>query len=141
VGFSLVAAFAVIGVTILISIEILTGAILPVLTDFDDSYEEMIERKIDRTQTKINITNVSTSVNGSNYDYNITVENAGSITLNTADFIILINGTKQQFFCLDPYLYPKKNSYFNVYNLSGSGTKLLKVITENGISDYYQYIV
>lgn len=140
-GFSLVAAFAVIGVTTLISIEILTGSILPTLNDFDDSYNEMIERKINRVQTKINITNVSTSVNGTNYDHNITVENTGSITLKTADFTILINGTKQHFICLNPYLYPEKNSYFNIYNLSGSGTKLLKVITDNGISDYYQYTI
>ncbi len=140
-GFSLVAAFAVIGVTALISIEILTGAILPALTDFEDSYEEMIERKIDKVQTKINITNVSTSVNGTNYDHNITVENIGSISLRTCDFTILINGTKQQFICSDPYLYPEQNSYFIIYNLSGSGTKLLKVITDNGISDYYQYTI
>jgi len=141
VGFSLVAAFAVIGVTALISIEILTGAILPALTDFEDSYEEMIERKIDKVQTKINITNVSTSVNGTNYDHNITVENIGSISLRTSDFTILINGTKQQFICSDPYLYPEQNSYFFIYNLSGSGTKLLKVITDKGISDYCQYTI
>ena len=140
-GFSLVAAFAVIGVTALISIEILTGAILPALTDFEDSYEEMIERKIDKVQTKINITNVSTSVNGTNYDHNITVENIGSISLRTSDFTILINGTKQQFICSDPYLYPEQNSYFIIYNLSGSGTKLLKVITDKGISDYCQYTI
>ena len=140
-GFSLVAAFAVIGVTALISIEILTGAILPALTDFEDSYEKMIERKIDRVQTKINITNVSTSVNGTNYDYNITVENIGSISLKTVDFTILINGTKQQYICSDPYLYPEQNSYFIIYNLSGSGMKLLKVVTDNGISDYCQYTI
>ena len=140
-GFSLVAAFAVIGVTVLISIEIFTGAMLPTLTDFDGSYDEMIERKIDRVQTNINITNVSTLVNGSNYDHNITVKNTGSVTLKTTDFTILINGTKQQFICLDPYLYPQRNSYFIIHNISGSGTKLLKVITNNGISDFYQFTV
>jgi archaellum component FlaF (FlaF/FlaG flagellin family) len=141
VGFSLVAAFSVIGVTALISIEIFTGAILPTLTDFDDSYDEMIERKIDRIQTMINITNVSNSVNGSNYDHNITVKNKGSVTLKTIDFTILINGTKQQFISSKLYLYPEQNSYFNIYNISGSGTKILKVITNNGISDYYQYTI
>lgn len=140
-GFSLVASFAVIGVSILISIEILMGAILPIITDIDDSYDHMVDRKIDRVQTDINITAVSTSVNGSNYDHNISLENTGSVTLNTSDFTILIDGTKQPFSCSDPYLYPEKTTYFNIDNLPGSGAKKLKVITDNGISDYYEYTI
>ena len=140
-GFSLAAAFAVIGVSILISIEILTGSLLPTITDFDDSYEDMIEREIDRVQTDINITNVSTSANNSNYDHNITLENTGSVTLKTSDFTILINGTIQQFSCSNSYLYPEKIVYFNIYNLAGNGSKRLKVVTDNGISDYYEYTI
>lgn len=140
-GFSLVAAFAVIGVSILIAIEIFIGSMHPAITDIDDSYDDMIDRNVDRVQTDINITGVSVSVNGSNYDHNITLENAGSITLNTDDFIILINGTFQQFSCSDTYLYPEKETYFNIYNLTGSGIKRLKVVTDNGISDYYEYSV
>lgn len=140
-GFSLAAAFAVIGVSILISIEILTGSLLPTITDFDDSYEDMIEREIDRVQTDINITSVSTSANNSNYDHNITLENTGGVTLKTSDFTILINGTVQQFSCSNSYLYPEKIVYFNIYNLAGNGSKRLKVVTDNGISDYYEYTI
>jgi len=139
VGFSLVAAFAVIGVSILIAIEIFIGGLLPAITDIDDSYDDMVDRTVDRVQTDINITGVSVSVNGSNYDHNITLENTGSVTLNTDDFTILINGTFQQFSCSDTYLYPEKETYFNIFNLPGSGIKRLKVITDNGISDYYEY--
>ena len=85
-GFSLSASFAVIGVSILISIEILTGSLIPTITDIDDSYNEMIDRGISKIQTDINITEVNTSTNGSNYDYNITVENSGSISLEAGDF-------------------------------------------------------
>ena len=138
-GFSLVAAFAVIGVSILIAIEIFIGSLLPAITDIDDSYNDMVDRTVDRVQTDINITGVSVSVNGSNYDHNITLENTGSVTLNTDDFTILINGTFQQFSCLDTYLYPEKETYFNISNLPGSGIKRLKVITDNSISDYYEY--
>lgn len=138
-GFSLVAAFAVIGVSVLIAIEIFIGSLLPAITDIDDSYNDMVDRTVDRVQTDINITGVSVSVNGSNYDHNITLENTGSVTLNTDDFTILINGTFQQFSCSDTYLYPEKETYFNISNLPGSGIKRLKVITDNGISDYYEY--
>ena len=138
-GFSLVAAFAVIGVSILIAIEIFIGSLLPAITDIDDSYNDMVDRTVDRVQTDINITGVSVSVNGSNYDHNITLENTGCVTLNTDDFTILINGTFQQFSCSDTYLYPEKETYFNISNLPGGGIKRLKVITDNGISDYYEY--
>ena len=140
-GFSLIAASAVIGVSILISIEILTGSVLPTITDLDDSYDDMVDRSVDKVQTDINITDVSTYANDSNYDHNITLENTGSITLKTSDFVILINGTMQQFSCSDSYLHPEKETYFNVTNVAGSGNKRLKVITDNGISDYYEYTI
>lgn len=140
-GFSLAAAFAVIGVSILISIEILTGSLLPTITNFDDSYDDMIDREINRVQTDINITSVSTSANDSNYDHNITLENTGSVTLKTSDFTIMINGTVQPFSYSNSYLYPEKIVYFNIYNLAGNGSKRLKVVTDNGISDYYDYSI
>ena len=83
-GFSLVAAFAVIGVSILIAIEIFIGGLLPAITDIDDSYNDMVDRTVDRVQTDINITGVSVSVNGSNYDHNITLENTPSVSMTKA---------------------------------------------------------
>jgi len=139
-GFSLVAAFAVIGVSIFIAIEILTGSLLPAITDVDESYDELVDRSIEMVQTDINITNVIIS-GSSPYNHNITLKNTGSITLNTSDFTILINGVTQQFSCPDSYLYPEKQTYLNVSNLPGDGNKRLKVITPNGISDYYEYVI
>jgi len=140
-GFSLVAAFAVIGVSIFIAIEILTGSLLPAITDVDESYDELVDRSIEKIQTDINITSVSIAGYGLNYNHSITLKNTGSITLNTSDFTILINGVIQQFSCSDPYLYPEKQTYLNVSNLPGDGNKRLKVITPNGISDYHEYII
>jgi len=140
-GFSLVAAFAVIGVSIFIAIEILTGSLLPAITDTDESYDDMVDRSVEMVQTDINISSVSIYVNGLNYDHNISVINTGSITLNTSDFTVLINGVTQQFICTDSYLHPEKLTYLNVSNLPGDGNKRLKVITPNGISDYYEYTI
>lgn len=140
-GFSIVAASAIIGVSVLISIEILTGSLLPTITDIDDSYNDMVERIVDSAQTNINITSVTVTINGSNYDHNISLENTGSVTLDTSNFIILIDGESQEFRCSDPYLYPEKISYFNVSNIAGAGNKRLKVVTDNGISDYFEYTV
>ncbi len=140
-GFSLVAAFAVIGVSILIAIEIFTGSLLPAITDVDESYDDLVDRTVEMVQTDINISSVSISAYGLNYNHSITLKNTGSITLNTSDFTILINGVAQQFSCSDSYLYPEKETYLNVSNLPGAGNKILKVISENGISDYYEYTI
>jgi len=140
-GFSLSASFAVIGVSILISVEILIGGLVPTIDDIDKSYDEKINRGINKIQTDINISNVITTVNLSNYDYNITLENSGSITLETNEFIVLINGKSYDFSCEDSYLFPKSEVNFQLYNISGSGSIRLKILTENGISDYYELVI
>ncbi|UCH72231.1 MAG: hypothetical protein JSW62_01410 [Thermoplasmatales archaeon] len=140
-GFSHVAAAAIIGSSILLSMEILTGGILPTVDDFNDSYDDMKTRSIAKFQTDINITNAITSPNGSNYDLNITVKNTGNMDLETVDFNTLINGTIEKFICADPYLYPENDVYFKIFNLSGTGKRRLKIVTGNGISDYYSYII
>ena len=140
-GFSVSAAAAIIGVAVLISIELMVANVIPTITDTQDSYDEMRDRAIDQIQTDINITNVVTSNNGSNYDHNISVENTGSISLETANFDVLINGVKQTFVCTKTYLHPENIVYFNVTNLAGTGAKRVKIVTDNGISDYYDYTI
>ena len=139
-GFSLVSAAAVIGVSCLIAVEIFTGGVLPAVSDVNYSFKDMNDRAVNTIQSDINITNTSTTAGGPTvYDLNVTVENTGSITLNTSDFVILINGTRDTFTCSTPYLYPENVAYFNVTNIAGAGTARLKVVAPNGISDYEDY--
>lgn len=138
-GFSLVAAAAIIGVSILMAIEIIVGTTVPTLTDVHDSFDGMRDRAIDQVQTAINITDVTSEANGSNYDINVTVENTGSTTLKTIYFNILVNGTDKEFTCSKSYLHPENEVYFNVSSLQGTGDRRLKVVTDNGISDYYDF--
>jgi archaellum component FlaF (FlaF/FlaG flagellin family) len=140
-GFSLVAAFAVISISILIAIEIFTGSLLPAIKDVDESYDDLADRTVEMVQTDINISSVSVFSYGLNYNHSIVLKNTGSISLNTSDFTILINGLVEQFSCPDSYLYPEKETYLNVSNLPGDGNKILKVISGNGISDYYEYTI
>ncbi|UCF50339.1 MAG: hypothetical protein JSU91_02325 [Thermoplasmatales archaeon] len=138
-GFSLVGTAAIIGVSILMGIEIIISTTIPTITNVDDAFDEMRDRAIAQVQTDINITEVTSEINGSNYDINITIENTGSITLETAYFDILINGTKNDFSCSKSYIHPENYVYFNVSSLSGPGLIKLKVVTNNGISDYYEF--
>ncbi|MCK5258734.1 MAG: hypothetical protein KAJ69_04375 [Thermoplasmatales archaeon] len=139
-GLSLTAAAAIIGVSTLVAIGTLTGNILPTTTDIYDSCKEMKDRYVDQIQTDIIISGVTNSSNGTNYDVNITVENTGITNLETCHFNILVNGESQEFTCSNSYLFPEDVAYFNVTGIS-SGSKKLKVVTNNGISDYYEYVI
>jgi len=140
-GFSVSAATAIIGVAILMSFQFIVADVIPTIDDTYDSYDNMRDRAIEQIQTNINITDVITPSNGSNYDLNATVENTGSITLETEFFDVLIDGTKQTFTCTETYLFPENTANFNVTNQAGSGSKTLKIVANNGISDYYMYTI
>ena len=140
-GFSVSAAAAIIGVSLIIVLGSLTGNLLPSLTEGNDAFTNMKERALDRLQTGIAIQNVSTPANGSNYDLNFTVENIGSVTLEISYFTILINGTRCPFICSSSYAYIENEVNLTITNLSGSGTRRLKVITGNGVADYYDYVI
>jgi archaellum component FlaF (FlaF/FlaG flagellin family) len=90
-GFSLIGAAVVLGLTLFMAVEIITGDLLPTIESINDSYDDMNERFQEQVHTNINITAVSRSANGSTYTYNISVKNIGSITLNAEGFMILIN--------------------------------------------------
>jgi len=139
-GFSLSAAAAIIGVSILIAAEIIIGSISPTFEDVNESYYDMKNRLIEETQTSINITSVATTINGANHNISILVENTGSVVLNTSHFNILINGTNKQFNYSKSYIYLENTAYFNLTDLEGNaGPRRLKIVTKNGVSDYYEY--
>jgi len=138
-GFSLIAAAAILGLTLFMAVEIITSELLPTIEDMNKSYGDMKDRYQNQLQSDINITMVLQSPNGSNYDYNISVKNTGSATLFTKDFQILINGSEYQFTCSRENLYPENIVFFHIMNVAGSGSQRVKVITNNGIADYYTY--
>lgn len=141
-GLSISIAAAIIGVSIVAIVGIMAEDLLPTITGVSESYNEMKDRSIEQVQTDINITAVSTSANGSNHDANITLKNTGSICLKTSYFDILVNGTSQDFVCNYKYHYPESTIYFDLQNIQGNeGIRKLKVVTNNGISDYYTYTI
>ncbi len=140
-GFSLTASAAVIAVALFIALEIVTGSLFPTMRGINDSYDELKNRMIDQVHTNINITSITTQENEPYYDYNITIKNTGSTTLETNDFVILLNGTKQPFTSSHSYLYPECIVYFTIVNVPGTESKRVKVVAGNGISDYTEYVI
>jgi archaellum component FlaF (FlaF/FlaG flagellin family) len=52
-GFSLVAAAAIVGVSLVMGLEIIVGTTIPTITNINESYNEMRNRAIDQIQTNI----------------------------------------------------------------------------------------
>jgi len=138
-GFSLIAAAAILGFTLFMGVEIIVSDLLPTIEEINTSYEEMNERMQEQLHTVINITQVERVLNGTTYDYTVSVQNTGSTTLHTTNFMILINGSLCEFYVSDGYLYPETTRDFQVVNQPTGGEIRIKVITNNGIADYYTY--
>ena len=138
-GFSVAAAAAIIGVSLLMILEMFVGNTIPLYAEIQDSYKDMRNRAIDELQTMISVQNVTTSPNASNYDLNITLQNTGSTVVDMTYVTLLINGTKTSFTSSSTYLYPASSVNLTSNDLLGSGQKKLKIITKNGISSYETY--
>ena len=132
-GFSTVAATAIVGVSIVMAIEIIVGTTIPAITDVHNSYDEMRDRAVEQAQTDITIT----AAIWNNPNMRISVENTGSVTLNTSKFNILFEGASKTFTCSASYHYPKQTVIFTVPERADNGD-MIKIITNNGVSDYYE---
>ena len=140
-GFSISAASAIIGVAVVMIIEVSVGTVIPVFTDLNDSYNDMRQRSFDELQTDIVIQNITVQTHASLHDILISVSNSGSTVIETKYIDVLVNGTLTSFTCADNYWFPEGTYTISLTNLTGSGNKKVKVVTENGISDYDTYSV
>lgn len=138
-GFSLIAAAAILGFTLFMGVEIIVSDLIPTIEEINTSYAEMNERIQEQLHTRINITLVERVLNGTDYEYTISVQNTGSTTLRTTDFMILINGSQYNYLVTRQYLYPDNTMDFQIVNQVDGGVIRIKVITNNGISDYYTF--
>jgi archaellum component FlaF (FlaF/FlaG flagellin family) len=140
-GFSVTASSGIIGISILVIIEISVGSIYPAYQDVTEAYKEMKDRCLEQLHTDLRIVSVNTTINGTGYDLNITVENTGSIIIDATKCHVLINGTLYQFQVTNEYIYPETQEHLILFQLPGTNNQRLKIITKNGISDYFTYSI
>jgi archaellum component FlaF (FlaF/FlaG flagellin family) len=139
-GLSVVAVAALVVVSICISVEVLSSNLLPSFDDMNDSFSELKKRRVDSVQSALNITDVAVVINGSNFDYNITVENMGSISLKMSDFVVLVNGTSCMFSCSLEYLHARVVDVISVYDVSFDSPVRFKIVTNTGVEAYYEFV-
>ena len=138
-GFSLSASFAIIGATVLVAIEIFTGVIIPDTTDIADALQDCLEKDIKKAQTEIEISDVSLTINGSNYDFQVNLTNTGSQSIKLDDCQILIDGMMFSFTTEIPYVHPLNSTIITLKNIESSGQGRMKIITAHDYQAYSQY--
>lgn len=136
-GFSLSAATAIIGVGIFLSIQYVVSDVIPSMTETHDSLESMKNRAVEKIQSDIIISNFTYTITGSLYNLSVSVKNTGSTTLELKYFNMLVNGSIQNFTYSDYYLYPLKTAMINLSYQPSIGR--LKIVSDNGVSDYLEY--
>ena len=109
----------------------------------DDASYEKNEMQIKRLQTDILIDDSTPAGSAASYDLTVTISNTGSETLRSDELDILIDGTIQSytFLPVTTTWTPDEMKTLTVTGLSGAGSHRVKVVTENGISDYDTYSV
>ena len=139
-GFSTSAAFAIVGVCIFVCMDILSGSVLPSLSELNESYRAMERRAVERVNTGISITNI-TKTPGIPYSIRIEVKNTGSTNLDVSRFTVMINGTIVEYSYDKNYLYPCDTVNISVTNLTYGGVIRVKIVTGNGVGGYGVYVV
>ena len=142
-GFSTVAAFSIIFVFSLVAF----GLMYSVVSDIAKSYVMELGEKKERIEissnTRIEITNLTTTPLAGNHNLNVTVKNTGTPTLHPESFDILIDGLRYSFVYSTTPLYPSTEVEFGVSDIPGgiNTTHRLKIVTENGYAIYVEYRV
>lgn len=109
----------------------------------DDASYEKNEMQIKRLQTDILIDTSTPAGPPASYDLTVIISNTGSETLRSDELDILIDGTIQSYTFSPTTITwtPDEIKTLTVADLSGSGLHRVKVVTENGVSDYDTYSV
>jgi len=141
-GFSVSIAVGLIFIIIIASSIIVIDALSAASDQLEDAKKLHEEIEGGKLQTRITIQSISVSGDPSDYSVTIRIKNEGSTTLDPLKLNVLIDGSLKSF-TVTPSTswFPEKEVTVSVTNLSGSGTHRVKVVTENGISDYETYSV
>lgn len=105
-----------------------------------DEHYSLLSKKL---QTDVEIVESNAAFHNSTYQLSLMVLNTGSETLSSDELDILIDGVHVSYSGVSNITTwtPETYAVLNVYNLSGFGDHRVKLVTKNGVCDYYSYSV
>jgi flagellar protein FlaF len=133
-GFATSIAISIFFIAIMLIATVTYPVIFHSTTSIRDSINDKHKLQMSRLNTHINI--MSATQTGGNI--NITLSNRGSTVLNANKSDILVDGNYTSYIVSPSGLWlPGKNAVFSV-NADAATNHTLKIITENGISAYWE---
>ncbi len=105
-----------------------------------DEHYSLLNTKL---QTDVQIVQSNAIIHNSTYQLSLEVLNTGSETLSSDELDVLIDGVHMPYSSVSAITTwtPETYTVLNISNLSGFGDHRVKVVTKNGICDYYSYSI
>jgi archaellum component FlaF (FlaF/FlaG flagellin family) len=144
-GFSTTAAFAIIMISIFISVSFIAGELVKSFNDLNLAIKKQEHRKYELENTDFKISSVyAWNITSSSYNVRIELSNTGAVTLDSSKFAIIVDGI-----CYENFTYNSSNFYpleglqLQLNNLPGgeSSVHRLKIVSENGAERYATFTV
>ncbi len=142
-GFSTVAAFSIIFVFSLIAFGLMYSTVADIAKTYSFELGEKKVRMEETSNTKLEITGITTTPLAGSHNLTVAVKNTGTPTLHPEKFDIIIDGLKYDFAYSRTPLYPSTEVNLSVSDIPGgiNSTHRLKIVAENGYSLYLEYRV
>lgn len=141
-GYSVSAAFSILVVASVLSLTYLYNSFDQAVDRIEKGVTNNFGDLFTSYNSGIDVVNVSTTASGGSYDLEIIVLNTGSETLDARDYTYLEGGSIISYTTLsDNYHLPDKNITVTFTDISGTGSRRLKVVTDHGNSAYETYVV
>ncbi|MBO8182206.1 MAG: hypothetical protein H0Z28_05355 [Archaeoglobus sp.] len=143
-GFSTIAAFAIIMISLFISMSFIAGELVKSFNDIDLAVKKQEHRKYELENTDFEITSVN-AWNTTATTYNVTVDltNTGAVTLDSSKFTVIVDGISYDFTYNQSNFYPLEGVRLELNNLPGGegSSHRLKIVAENGVERYATFSV
>ncbi len=144
-GFSTTAAFAIIMISLFISMSFIAGELVKNFNELNLAVKEQEHRKYELENTDFEISSVyawNTTI--STYNIRIDLSNTGAVTLDSSKFTVIVDGIYYDNFTYNTSnFYPLEGLQIQINNLPGGegSSHRLKVVAENGVERYTTFTV
>jgi len=144
-GFSTTAAFAIIMISLFISMSFIAGELVKNFNELNLAVKEQEHRKYELENTDFEISSVyawNTTI--STYNVRIDLSNTGAVTLDSSKFTVIVDGIDYDNFTYNTSnFYPLEGLQIQINNLPGGegSSHRLKVVAENGVERYTTFTV
>ncbi len=142
-GYSLSAVFVIFMLSTFMSITYIYTSTDYAINSVANAQNSKVFRDYNKLYSNLKVVYINASQQGATiYDLEIKILDNGDAEMTTEKMSFIVNGTLMIPDSFDkPYLLPQNNLTVDFYNVSGTGTGVVRIITQFGSSTYSTYKV